>query len=147
MTSSIYNLMMYLSYGEGLLPGQASCLRRGIKAVQAGERVYADRGWALAWNSEEVLATLVALTPSRNPIKPPGSCYFFALCAGCTPRTLANVWICNGEVDSMKGTFLHRQAELYLQAVSDWQIRRGRRYVPLRELMSDGELTSRARAT
>ena len=145
MESSIYNLVMYLSYGEGLLPGESAFQRRVNDAIEEGRQTYVRCAWEITWSAGEALVTLTNLLGTTNPPKPQGSCYFPTYCAGCTPQMLAAVWDRNGEVESLKGTFLHKQAELYMQAMAEWQFRRGRRYANLSMLMRDEELMSRVR--
>ena len=55
MESSIYNLVMYLSYGEGLLPGESAFQCRVNDAIEAGGRTLARCAWVLTWRVDEAL--------------------------------------------------------------------------------------------
>ena len=92
MESSVYNLVMYLRYGEGLLPGWTSFERRVNEAIEAGRRAYVQSGWEIMWSRGEAIDVLTDLLAAANSCKPRGGCYFFTRSAGCTSRKLVTVW-------------------------------------------------------
>lgn len=103
-------------------------------------------GEVLEGSPDEILSEVVAelvngfLVPSAQ--KPEGpSCYYFALRA-CHSRSeeemtgiLATTWEMSGQMESLKGTILHKRAELYIDALAQ-EIEQGRvpALSPLRDI-------------
>ena len=146
MESSAYNLVQYLSLYERLEPNDEVFWERARSAVANAEEQYALAGWHRSWNAAQAVSCVRAMAAQAK--KPPVKerCYFLALCAGCTPERLRRMWATGGELESFKGTYLHKQAELFMQELGAWQLEQGVDRVPLRVVLEeDPRVLARAR--
>ena len=146
---SVYNFCQYLHlscaydvYGEEF----DSCLEN---AVARAERVCKENDWQVV-RLEDVRGVVEQIFDGwsfRRPDKNVKSCYFLSSCYGLTGEDLEQQWKNNAGLEALKGTFLHKQAELYMQALAKVQIDTNRKQVPLKTLLAEPQTLEFARET
>lgn len=136
-TASVYWLYMYLAVRKRLEPGSPEFWQAADSALLGARIFYKTGGLEARWTPETLHAKLQALLASGAGKPKTGSCYFLAACAGCSVAELRELWNFNGNLESLKGTLLHKQAELYMQAMGQWQLQRARNRVPVREILRE----------
>lgn len=144
LRSSLYWLALHLKFLDRVLLGSPGFWSKVDEALLAADayaalqRLHFDPRLA----REEMQRLL-----STGLRKPAGrSCYFLVFCAGFSGADVSKAWAMHGQLESLKGTLLHKQAELCMQEFGAWQLQEGRSRVPLRELLADAELMRRARS-
>ena len=137
--TAVYNLMQHLLYVEKLDPSSPAGVERVARAVEGAQEWYDSNGVGpVPFTAEDIQAAMVALSARQSITKPSGpSCYFFSYCLGVTEAHVRQQWKTNGGLESFKGTFLHKQAELYMQSLAKSQLLSGRSHVPLRVLLAE----------
>lgn len=147
LDTAVFNLTQHLLYVERVDPNSAEGARRVSEAVEGADQWFQAReGGAAPFTAEGVQAAITALTAHSPMAKPRGpSCYFLSHCLGVSEADIREQWKLNGALESFKGTFLHKQAELYMQSLGKQQLLTGRKHVPLRVLLAEEETTRAAR--
>jgi len=145
LENSIYNLWVFLRCIQGLLDGP-SVLSAAAATVRAAQQKYEAHGWPLpppyaSWQAIEDLVTAGCQRHlqlcSCTPAYPEGDkCYFLCLVAGATAQNIQDQWARLGTINSMRGTILHKQAELMMQTMAEMQIERGLKWATVSELMA-----------
>ena len=134
LESSVYWLYMHLSMLEELSKDDAAFWDRADAAFTAAQEYCALL--SIFWSSADARDTLRTLLGNAPVCKPQGSsCYFLPFCAGYGSSDVQEVWARNGNLESLKGTLLHKQAELFMQELASWQREQGRSHAPLSELL------------
>jgi len=144
---SAFNLAQHLLYVEKTDPFSSAGADRIAKAVRGAERWYDERGRRAPFDTESLSLIISALCLHSPMVKPAGtSCYFLSYCLGLTAEDVQQQWKINGDLESFKGTFLHKQAELYMQALAAQQVHSLRSRIPLGTLMAEQDTVQAARA-
>ena len=135
LESSAYNLYLFLIYFRRLSPGDET-FWSAVNEVCASAKQHASRAWCMSSNdSLDDAITQAVQEVITSPWKPVGrSCYFLSLCAGCCSSSLKATWSFNGDLESFKGTFLHKQAECYMQQLAQWQHENNKTHVRLGDM-------------
>lgn len=144
--SSLYNLYIYLLMGEKITPDSDIFGARIHEAFKRATTLYGASQWTPCDLESKSGLDQIWEAISKGYPKPAGrSCYFLAFCAGCDDASLQSVWEMNGYLESLKGTLLHKRAELYMQELAAWQLEIGRSHVSLGEMLQVPGLLDRVR--
>ena len=137
VSGSIFNMLMFFSTVRRLpLQPQNDLLRVSIEdALAASEDWHRSRNKKSPLDLETLQKDVFSMiSPHKEVPKPSGkNCYFLAMCAGCTAEDLQTMWSHNGDVESFKGTLLHKQIELFIQSLAHAQSVRGIKRTPLQK--------------
>lgn len=140
LLSSIYNLAQHVRVFE----------RRGddefIEALRlttlAAQEDYAGRGAELPFAMERILELGQCFL--MDPKKADGpSCYYLMLLytRECSPDVhaaqIAQTWELHGSLESLKGTYMHKKIELFLNAMARPMVRDGSSLVAVEELLME----------
>ena len=145
LQSSCYNLVSFLTIARKIPLGCES-FWDAIKNALEHKRVwYADHPQFSPPSHESVIAIIENMVEANEIAKPDGStCYFLCKCLGCTPKDLQEYWDISANIESFKGTFLHKQAELFIQAMGLWQKQCQRTRVPIGQILADAGAVKKA---
>ena len=147
LETSIFNLAQHLLYVERVSPTSAEGKARVQLAVEGATQWFERQGGGTppftAERVQAAVAELCAHVPMVKPRKP--ACYFLSYCLGASEADVREQWRLNGALESFKGTFLHKQAELFMQSLGKRQHFSGRSRVPLRVLLAETETMRAAR--
>ena len=147
LETSVFNLMQYLLYVERIEPLSEEGQERIEYALQRGRTLGLDKQCDTSeFDIEIVMKELTKIRAAPSMTKPDGpSCYFLLHCLGASERDVQEMWKINGQIESFKGTFLHKQAELFMQSLGKQQFITGRLRVPLRTLFAEPASVAAAR--
>ena len=144
--SSLYWLYMHLMFSDRLEPDSTKFWAKIGDVLEAAEKLCVASG-AGTFDKDIACQSLRHLAHSAQVRKPSGaSCYFLVLCAGYSASDIQEVWQMHGNLESLKGTLLHKQAELFMQELALFQVEAGRKHVPLGDLLANEIVIRRARA-
>ena len=147
LDTSVFNLAQHLLYVERVSPTSAEGRARVRRAVDGATQWFDRQGGRTppftADRVQAAVAGLCAHIPMVKPRKP--ACYFLSYCLGASETDVREQWRLNGALESFKGTFLHKQAELFMQSLAKQQCLSGRSRVPLRVLLAEPETMRAAR--
>jgi hypothetical protein len=142
---SLYWLYMHFTMLDRIDPGSAAFWKK----TETTLRVAKDHCASLRTGSFEIATchkVMRDFVQGVQPKKPKGpSCYFLPYCAGYSAAAIREVWQLNGQLESLKGTILHKQAELFIQEFALWQLEQGRQQVSMGEALHAGDVLHRAR--
>jgi hypothetical protein len=138
LESSAYNLYLFLIYFKRMSPGDET-FWNAVNEVCVSAKQHASRAWCMSSNdSLDDAITHAVQDVITSPRKPVGrSCYFLSFCAGCCFSSLKATWSFNGDLESFKGKFLHKQAECYMQRLAQWQHENNKTHVRLGDMFCD----------
>jgi len=127
---------MHISMLENISSNDAFFWILANKAFMVAQEYCALLPTTVAWNLQAMRQALHELLQSSHVRKPDGaSCYFLPLCGGYTSSDVQEVWSKLGNLESFKGTLLHKQAELFMQELAKWQREQHRNHMPLSQLL------------
>ena len=144
LAASIYNIHMYITLS---LRHEVDSEAYWSVVRQAVLQACRCNSWDLNAFSLDLIIQEIKVFIKSGSVKPSGtaSCYFLALCAGCTSAEVKETWEINGNIEALKGTLLHKRIELYMQELAAVQVERNVKHIPLRELLSDEITVERVR--
>jgi len=140
LVSSIYNLAQHVRVLERR--GDGDFLSELRAAVLAAKVDYLSRDTCLHLSEEYV--DELGRNFLADPKKPQGpSCYYLVLLytANCGPQAqadqIARTWDAHGSLESLKGTYLHKKIELFINAMAAPMERDGTSHVAVAELLQE----------
>ena len=134
---SLYWLFMHVTILDRFEPGSDAFWEKVDSALAvAAASSLSSSSAPDEFNVEEAREALSSNMHAWPQHKPTGySCYFLPFCAGYGAEDVRRLWQFNGNLESLKGTLLHKQAELFIQELAHWQVEAGKKHVPLSELL------------
>ena len=145
MESSVYWLYMHLTYCDRLQPDSSLFWMKIEKALETAQGFYTGLD-SSSFDKDAAREHFQHLSRTDAVHKPIGaSCYFLVFCAGYTASDIRNVWQMHGNLESLKGTLVHKQAELFMQELALCQVESKRKHVPLGDALANEYVLRRAR--
>ena len=140
LLSSVYNFAQHIRVFEKRDDNAfLNCL---YKVATVARTDYAHRGVQLPFSIEHILEVgKELLVDMRKPTS--GSCYYLMLLyiASCGAESqaaqMARTWKVHGNIESLKGTFLHKKIELFINAMARPMMTSGSSHVPVTELLRE----------
>jgi hypothetical protein len=140
LVSSVYNFAQHIRVFERL--GDADFLDALKVVALAAKADYACRGACCPFSVERLLE--LGQDFMTDPRKPEGvSCYYLMLLhtASCGPEMqathIARTWEIHGSLESLKGTYLHKKIELFVNAMARPMERDGTSFIAVEELLRE----------
>ena len=135
--SSVYNLVLYLVLCERVDQESCECATRTERALEGVEAWLHRREDAYEFPLESVRSEIVRVRKGPTLTKPTQRpCYFVLYCLGVTADDVKRLWAMHGDIQSFKGTFFHKQIELFLQALGKRQLENGTSFIPLASFLN-----------
>ena len=140
LLSSVYNLAQHIRVFEKRDDTAfLNCLHKVATVAQAD---YAHRGAQLPFSVEHILEVgQQLLADMRKPAS--RSCYYLMLLhttscgAEAQAAQMARTWEVHGNLESLKGTYLHKKVELFINAMARPMETSGSSHVPVGELLRE----------
>jgi len=140
LLSSIYNLAQHVRVLQRRGDDEFLDILRA--ATLAAQDDYAGRGAAFPFATERILE--LGRNFLMNSKKPDGpSCYYLMLLytCECSPvvraAQIAQTWELHGSLESLKGTYLHKKIELFINAMARPMERDGSSFVAVENLLME----------
>ena len=135
--SSVYNLVLYLVLCERVDQESFECATRTERALEGVEAWLHRRGDACEFPFDSVRSEIARVRKGPTLAKPAQRpCYFLLYCLGVTADDVKRFWAMHGDMESFKGTFFHKQVELFLQAMGKRQLESGTSFIPLASFLN-----------
>jgi hypothetical protein len=138
LRSSIYNVAQYMRLSEKV--NETYFLEKMYDLCRVAEVLYESKFDTIPFSTNRILEMARQCWNRFSKPKGPSCYYFFYLYtkdAGKAKQaeSLMQTWHINGQIESLKGTFLHKKIELYINALVLPMESTSTRKLPLRQLL------------